>query len=339
MRLRPAIVALVGATVPLITLGAPGAGAATGPSVEATAVPHSPRELGEVAEYWTRERMRRARPLGLERRPPSAEAGTASRSEASRGRPVLVPPRPPAGSAGAAGRARPDIPFDAHEVPDTTVFPNSTNGKVFVKVQHGLGFCSGTVVSSETRSAVFTAGHCVHNGGRGAGWLDRKWVFVPGYRNGARPFGSFVATDLFTTRGWLRRGNGNYDIGAASVAPNSAGHTVEAAAGARGFAAGQPRGQIFNAFGYPVTHPFGGETLHTCRSAYAGDDRRSRFYAGPLPVRIGCDMTGGSSGGAWVIDGGYLNSVTTHGYLDQPNQLYGPYFGARATWLYNAVRR
>jgi hypothetical protein len=73
--------------------------------------------------------------------------------------------------------------------------------------------------------------------------------------------------------------------------------------------------------------------------AYAGDDLKFRFYSGPLPLRIGCNMESGASGGAWVIEDGHLNSITTHGYFGphERNHLYGPYFGNRAAWLYEAV--
>jgi hypothetical protein len=38
-------------------------------------------------------------------------------------------------------------------------------------------------------------------------------------------------------------------------------------------------------------------------------------------------MAGGSSGGAWVVDGAYVNGVTSYGYPQAPNRLFSPYFG------------
>jgi hypothetical protein len=48
-------------------------------------------------------------------------------------------------------------------------------------------------------------------------------------------------------------------------------------------------------------------------------------------------MTAGASGGAWVVDRHghrYVVSVTSYGYDDEPNSLYGPYQGnaARELW-------
>ena len=40
-----------------------------------------------------------------------------------------------------------------------------------------------------------------------------------------------------------------------------------------------------------------------------------------------CDMAAGSSGGAWLFDGEYVNGVTSYGYAGRPTQLFSPYFG------------
>ncbi len=39
-------------------------------------------------------------------------------------------------------------------------------------------------------------------------------------------------------------------------------------------------------------------------------------------------MAGGSSGGAWIVDGHYVDGVTSYGYRRQHGRLYSPYFGA-----------
>ena len=49
-------------------------------------------------------------------------------------------------------------------------------------------------------------------------------------------------------------------------------------------------------------------------------------------------MTGGSSGGGWIVnmkDGlGTLVSVNSYGYFSQPDAMYGPYQGNAAEKLY-----
>ncbi len=94
---------------------------------------------------------------------------------------------------------------------------------------------------------------------------------------------------------------------------------------------------MYKAFGYPAESPppeFDGRHLFLCESRYRGSDPGA---GPPSPIRISCDMTGGSSGGGWVIRRGdrrYVASVTSYGYSSQPNSLYGPYQGTVARRLY-----
>ena len=65
---------------------------------------------------------------------------------------------------------------------------------------------------------------------------------------------------------------------------------------------------------------------------------RQHRSASPPTIAIGCDMTGGSSGGGWIVnmkDGlGTLVSVNSYGYFSQPDAMYGPYQGNAAEKLY-----
>ena len=76
-------------------------------------------------------------------------------------------------------------------VADPTLEGDSQNGAIFLALGHGEGFarCSGTSVDAPNLSVVFTAGHCVDEGGPQGRWFSRNWVFVPGYHDGERPFG------------------------------------------------------------------------------------------------------------------------------------------------------
>jgi len=63
-----------------------------------------------------------------------------------------------------------------------------TNGRIFGFDPHeGAYSCSGTALSTPSRSIVLTAGHCV----REAGSTGRNLVFIPAYDHGRRPFGTF----------------------------------------------------------------------------------------------------------------------------------------------------
>ncbi len=201
--------------------------------------------------------------------------------------------------------------------------------------------CSGTAVRSPSRSLVWTAGHCVFDPGvLGAGYAT-NWEFVPGFSGGRRPFGEWPAQILATTRQWhgtgvLDGGDSAFDFGAATISPR-AGRLLQNRIGARRIAFGQPRNQVYSAFGYPADSPpeeFDGRHLFRCRSPYRGSDHS---VGPPAAIRISCDMTGGASGGGWVFrrgDRGYVASVTSYGYAGEPDSLYGPYQGdvARQLW-------
>jgi V8-like Glu-specific endopeptidase len=226
----------------------------------------------------------------------------------------------------------PDIPFTRYEVTSTTTYPARTHGKVFFSRGDRNFVCSGTVVSSEVKSVVFSAAHCLFEDGT---W-STNWTFVPGYRNGSSPYGRFPARRLVALNGWLNGENRNYDIGAAVLTTSSDGRAIQTIVGSRGYAFNQPRQQHFQDWGYPAAPPFDGQKSWVCESDYGGDDPTPPS-TGPPELTIGCDFTGGSSGGGWIIAGQYLNSVNQGSYSSSPNVELGPYFGDGAKNLYNGV--
>src|SRR5438270_13205790 len=60
----------------------------------------------------------------------------------------------------------------------------------------------------------------------------------------------------------------------------------------------------------------------------------------PPTIEIGCSMTGGCSGGPWVIGLGSTNYVNGHNSYrpnNQPLEIYSPYFGDNAHSLMQLV--
>ena len=116
---------------------------------------------------------------------------------------------------------------------------------------------------------VWTAAHCLRDQGRRGRWAS-KWVFVPGYQQGERPYGSWPAQVLWTSNGWVRK-NDNMDYGAAQIA-RSNGTGVQTAVGfGLPFGANQPVEQDWEAIGYPADSYFDDALWH-CRSPYALSD-------------------------------------------------------------------
>jgi hypothetical protein len=269
-----------------------------------------------TARYWTARRMREARPV----------EGTLSRSQA--------PTRASAPGSSGAPRyvAGTDAPFQT-ELGDPSVHPGRTHGKVFFKLGRNSWVCSATVVHSKAENVVVTAGHCVHGGGRNKDFAT-KWVFVPGYEEGKRPFGKFPFRRLYALRGWTRRANFNFDVATAVVKANRSGQRVEQAVGSRGISWDvPPDGLDFDIYGYPVAGAsFDHGRLYVCRTSFALRDP-APAGRGPAPIGAGCDLTKGASGGGWVTDQGtgadpFVNSVTSFSYDDYPDILFGPYFAA-----------
>jgi V8-like Glu-specific endopeptidase len=344
----------VAAAVVAAALGGAAPAAADGASAEqasGTTVVQDPAKARDIARSLSPGEMRRAKPLDVELRGKGRATRARLGAKRRNGPAVGIPPSRPSGDAKVAREPRSYVPYDEYEVPFTSYYPFSTNGKVFFKYKHKRhgrkkwkwSVCSATVVSAENESVVFTAGHCVFNHGRKKYWYGKKWIFVPGYRYGVAPFGKFVARDLYAPNGWINsRHNDNYDIGAAVLYGNAGGRSVESAAGSRGIVWNADANQYYRAYGYPAEDPFDGETLWVCVTHYGGDDPNSLYYPGPATSVIGCDQTGGSSGGGWIVSAGYwegyLNGVNSYGYDSEPTLTYGPYFGDAAGNLYNSVR-
>lgn len=214
-------------------------------------------------------------------------------------------------------------------VPDNSSEGLRTNGRIFGFDPHeGAYSCSGTALNTPSRSIVLTAGHCVVQGGS----VGRRLVFVPAYDHGRRPFGTFRVQLAYVMSQWRHGENADFDVAALRVAPNQLGRLADVVGG-RGYVTGRPRQADFEIFGYPAA-ALRGEELRSCRAQGLGSDPLTFPLIGPPTVPGACDMAGGSSGGAWIVDGAYVNGVTSYGYPSDPGKLFSPYFGAAiATFL------
>lgn len=208
-------------------------------------------------------------------------------------------------------------------VAEAAAVETRTNGKIFgTDPAEGRYTCSGTALSTPSRSIVLTAGHCVVEAHR---W-GRNLVFVPAYDHGARPFGTFVASAVYTTKQWRRNENPDFDVAAIRVKPNRLG-TLGDVVGDREWTTGRSRFASFQIFGYPAG-ALQGESLRACDTQGLGSDSLTDRFSGPPTLPGICDMAGGSSGGAWIVDDRYVDGVTSYGYTRQHTRLYSPYFGA-----------
>jgi V8-like Glu-specific endopeptidase len=72
-------------------------------------------------------------------------------------------------------------------------------------------FCTASVVHSPTHDLLITAGHCISGGGAGL-------RFVPGYRRGSAPHGTWVVTRAYVDQPWRDAHDPAHDVAFLQVA-------------------------------------------------------------------------------------------------------------------------
>ncbi len=211
-----------------------------------------------------------------------------------------------------------------------TTYPWMTTGKVFF-TQNGLNYvCSGS--SAGGGRMVWTAAHCLYS--QETDKWDTRFTFIPGYRAGSAPFGQWSYSQLAAWSMYTTSNSEAYDYGVALMY-NQGGLKISQRVGYLGLAWNwNPAGMFWNSFGYPAASPFNGLYMYSCQGSYAYSD--AAFS--PNPVAIGCDMTGGCSGGPWIfrwLSGNYLNGVNAYRYTNHPLELFSPYFNSYVKNLYD----
>ena len=288
-------------------------------------------EAKAVEAYWTPARMKAAKPLDTSDL--FKHSGTAPRQTSK----AEKPQGPAKSVAPAKSAAAPRAVKNGSDIEAQTTYPNlpyyhpaaRTNGKVFFTRNGGNYVCSGSIVNSEGKSLVWTAGHCVVDG---QVW-DSNFTFVPSYSNGSRPYGTWYARQLTTTSGWYYNRDFSQDVGAATVYRNF-GYRITDYLGGQGIMWNQTPNYYTCAFGYPQAWPYNGASLvQACGNTGNAGNGTIYMYSG---------MTGGSSGGGWYrnFNGswGYVNGHNDFIYTNAPVWMYSPYYGTQVANLYNAVR-
>lgn len=297
------------------------------------ALTRSPVQTSTTA--WTAEAMRAAKPMPMPT-PKGTATQTGTAAAAPTGAPGLVAGSSqdaqdaggvgPLSVAPTSGSFSYPTPFDRYNVPNTKLFPHKATGKLFFTQNGGSFVCSASSIGND---AIWTAGHCVSDG---AGHFSSNLVFVPAYKNGTAPYGRFSCNAIIVFTAWHTSSNLSRDSGGASCGTSSLGNrkTVQQSVGSLGFAWNQPTdSRHFNVLGYPQAAPFNGALQVQCQSSFGHWDQRSGLS--PNTFAVGCDSTGGVSGGPYVMSysaGNYLNGNASYRYTtpNEPLELYSPYF-------------
>ncbi|MDB9786828.1 trypsin-like serine protease [Bacteriovoracaceae bacterium] len=221
---------------------------------------------------------------------------------------------------------------------DYDVKPYESVGKVFFKKDNGNSFvCSGSVIG---KNVVLTAGHCISDG---EGNWHKNWIFIPQYRGSklkTQWHGWYMATfkDWHSNRGFGR------DVGMVVVAKNSSASIGETVTPFKLVIDEFSEDTPVHALGYPADnsryeqYDFQGdrmfETLDKVRELDNG--------ASPPSMRINSYLTGGSSGGPWLIQESdqtqrKVIGVNSYFYDGIENEMYSPRFDAAVAYLKDFV--
>ncbi|MCX4781471.1 trypsin-like serine peptidase [Streptomyces sp. NBC_01264] len=303
------------------------------------------REAGDyinpiIEDLWDSDRMRDADKMP---QPPAVDP------DAGKDQGVTDPTPAPVTAKAAAAPYHQSVP---------------ASGKVFFDGPEGSMVCSATVVKDPAHpgksNMVWTAGHCVH-AGKAGGWY-RNIAFVPSYNNKGKsaaalkgapreevaPYGVWWSDWAQTSDQWIATGGPTggagapYDFAVLHVTPEKGGgksleETVGTALPVEFNAAAAPKIAKMTATGYPAAAPFDGQKTFQCVDK---PGRLSLNATDPTMYRIGCTMTGGSSGGGWVAAGAdgkpALVSNTSIGPA-KAGWLAGPRLGPEAKGVFDAV--
>ncbi|MFJ5232753.1 trypsin-like serine peptidase [Kitasatospora sp. NPDC088391] len=145
----------------------------------------------------------------------------------------------------------------------------------------GNHFCTASVIDSPGRNLILTAAHCL-SGASGV-------TFVPGYRDGQAPYGSWKVTKVYTSDGWQNDGDPDEDFAILAVAPGSDGRQIEDVLGGNPIGTDAGWTARSRLYGYPA----GSEQPITCTNDTSRQDTYQR--------RIDCpSFPGGTSGGPFL---------------------------------------
>jgi V8-like Glu-specific endopeptidase len=303
--------------------GAPADPVSHGVKVITHEVSLDPARKEQILHYWTMDRMVHAIAPARPVHPAKPHARQGARHHRS-----PLPARRP-GQAAAPS-----------ETSGGAVWPvkgavRDTLGKVFFSLSGRDYVCSATTIASANKDVVVTAGHCAKNG---AGTWAENWIFVPGYREDSSPHGGFTARRMFVPDQWSGSSDDDYDVAMVALGTVDGQHAIDVV-GAQKIAFDQPRGRQAYVFGYPATGRYDGEQLDYCSGRPHDDPRGLTDSQG-----LRCDMTQGSSGGAWLskfnptTGTGVITSVSSFKYADDGGTMYGPYFGAVVRKLYDQAQ-
>ncbi len=284
-------------------------------------VKENPR-AGAPSGFWTAERYAAARPLPSARQMSEAElvaAAAAERDNAAASEAAFAPGAAPtlrtselatrlyepemapsSVTAPAAGTAR--QPFTSAGLVPVSAdqsYPYVTVGRLYLDIGSSTYYCSAAAIRARL---VVTAGNCVHSGRNGqAGFYD-NFQFVPAYRDGNAPFGTWDYSAAWVTTTWYSGGGrlpNAADYAMLEMDDQTVGGSLERlgdVVGYLGYQVSALRSNHVHILGYTDVFD-SGRRMHQVATG-------SAKAIGQNSMQYGGDMRGGSQGGPWIQDFG-----------------------------------
>jgi V8-like Glu-specific endopeptidase len=248
---------------------------------------------------------------------------------------------------------------DLNGVATNKDYPYRTTGKLTFAAGGGGEYCSASLIAP---GIVVTAAHCV--AGYGQSQYYNQWAFMPGYRNGVAPYGIWKVAHAYVLTAYYNGTDNCADYGitcpddvailvlshkGASANPTYVGSkTGWLAWGYGGFGFAPNSIVQITQLGYPGDLDGATHMERNDSQGYVSASNSSNTIIGSL-------MTGGSSGGPWIVNFGtapiltggdafgafseynVLVGVTSWGFTDLTVKQMGaaPFTSANILALYN----
>jgi V8-like Glu-specific endopeptidase len=329
------VVAVAGAiTLTLVALSAPASAQTIGaaqPSSGSAADPGTAAVRAEDARvlgYWTPSRIAHAKVRDYVR---TADG-------------KMIPNAKPGGGSVVTGASWPN----GGEI-------QKRSGRILFSAGGSDWICSGSVVNDASTgngySIVLTAGHCVYDGADG--W-SYNFLYMPNFdaepsydcttrANGCWRANLLAAHDDFVPEGFGTDQTARVDYGFARVGLRIAGSgtpELDATTGGYGLNTASVANTVTKwAFGYPAAGRYKGKDLVYCAGPTIDDPHGAPTWG------IGCNMTGGSSGGPWIYGatdpavytaGTLLTSVNSYTYSGL-TYMFGPRFNSETQTVFTSA--
>jgi hypothetical protein len=192
-------------------------------------------------------------------------------------------PTGPTGAAVPAGTG--SVP---HGTPEAHRFAGSRTVGPLFPPGSPIHTCTASVVDSRAGNLLITASHCISGTAKG-------YTFVPGYRDGAEPFGSWTVTGAYASPQWITRRSPQLDLAFLVVAPrrvHGLSEQIQAVTGANQLGTAPSRGMQITVPAYPT----GRDDLPlTCTTRV--------YFRGAYPAFNCNPYVDGTSGSPWLRRG------------------------------------